>query len=45
VISDDDFALPMEDEALRVQWVLDNWAVIPMPSDQALEIATVDWLL
>jgi hypothetical protein len=33
-----------EEEMARIQWVEDNFASIPLPSDQALEIAMADWL-
>lgn len=29
----------------RIQWVREHWASIPLSTDQALEIATADWLL
>jgi hypothetical protein len=36
--------LTPEEEMSRFQWVQAHWASICLPSDQALEIATADWL-
>jgi hypothetical protein len=36
--------LTPEEEIARIQWVQANWASIRLPGEQALEIATADWL-
>ncbi|MFZ4658412.1 MAG: hypothetical protein ACOYNY_15465 [Caldilineaceae bacterium] len=36
--------LSLEEVTAQVEWVQNNWASIPLPSTQALEIATATWL-
>lgn len=37
-------SLTLDEELARTQWVQANWASIRLPDEQALEIATANWL-